>query len=58
MAFDIGDTVQLKSGGPIMTVGGETDRGKFECYWFHDAEPKWHTFKPEMLRPVTMPGSR
>ena len=36
--FKVGDTVQLKSGGPIMTVSGffETDGPRVKCTWFED----------------------
>ncbi|MBD8471551.1 YodC family protein [Sphingomonas sp. CFBP 8765] len=38
MAFTIGETVQLKSGGPIMTVedvdGEEGGRCNVHCVWF------------------------
>lgn len=38
--FNIGDVVQLKSGGPHMTVqhicdgSGYSNRGDIECIWF------------------------
>lgn len=32
--LNIGDTVQLKSGGPIMTVEGENHEGGIVCQWF------------------------
>lgn len=33
--FSVGDTVQLKSGGPIMTVGSVDEEG-LSCVWFTD----------------------
>lgn len=48
--FNTGDIVQLRSGGPEMTVGARTDKGNYECHWFpKDGKPEWHTFKPAML---------
>jgi uncharacterized protein YodC (DUF2158 family) len=34
MAYEVGDTVQLKSGGPAMTVVG-LQNGKVQCMWFN-----------------------
>lgn len=31
--FQVGDTVQVKSGGPVMTVAKIED-GKAHCHWF------------------------
>lgn len=39
MAFQVGDVVQLNSGGPFMTVTvvEDTSKGsKLHCVWFHD----------------------
>ena len=33
--FSVGDTVQLKSGGPIMTIEGVDEKG-VNCVWFVD----------------------
>jgi uncharacterized protein YodC (DUF2158 family) len=48
-----GDVVQLKSGGPrmtVMTTGGAGATGSIACVW-HDVEGKVHRewFYPEML---------
>lgn len=32
--FKPGDVVQLKSGGPLMTVMGRTQYGVYACEWF------------------------
>lgn len=43
--FKIGDTVQLKSGGPIMTI--ETinkGEGMAWCVWFDGPDPKQRHF--------------
>ena len=47
----LGDTVQLKSGGPIMTLGEETGkRGTYACAWFDGAVLKHGMFPIEQLR--------
>ena len=50
--FKTGDTVQLKSGGPIMTVDGTTDKGEIYCRWFTEEHDKvYHNyFKPNSLK--------
>jgi uncharacterized protein YodC (DUF2158 family) len=45
MEFEIGDTVQLKSGGPLMTVddiGKANDSGRINvaCTWFEKIGPR------------------
>ena len=55
--FEIGDTVQLKSGGPVMTVervsksGG---RSGCTCIWFKDEKKEFAFFPHEALRPFKM----
>lgn len=46
----LGDTVQLKSGGPIMTVGGQTEGGSLICHWFAGSDLKHGTFRREQLK--------
>lgn len=51
--FAIGDVVQLKSGGPLMTVSDldVDDNLKIECMWFYDnANSSAADFNPECLR--------
>ncbi|BDU19971.1 DUF2158 domain-containing protein [Dyella sp. GSA-30] len=36
--FKIGDTVQLKSGGPAMTVSELQEGGRVFCEWFDNKE--------------------
>ncbi len=55
--FKEGDTVQLKSGGPIMTIESRQNDGSFWCVWFNTAkdgssEKKGSDFKPFMLTPA------
>ncbi len=54
MDFKIGDVVQLKSGGPLMTVSYIGEKGNLTCYWFnqveHSYEAKFAEFKPAMLK--------
>ena len=51
-----GDVVQLKSGGPIMTVDGIGGSGKCICTWFVKGEHKYNTFAPEALRQAAPSG--
>ncbi|WP_294294872.1 DUF2158 domain-containing protein [uncultured Chryseobacterium sp.] len=46
-----GTVVQLKSGGPEMTVKGESDYG-WVCTWFLHSEVKEFTFVKEQLNVV------
>lgn len=48
--FQAGDTVQLKSGGPRMTVSEILDNGRVYCEWFKDDEPQGRAFPPEALK--------
>lgn len=57
--FKIGDVVRLKSGGPAMTVLGETRdinrqlTGKLMCTWFESSgKPIEHLFAPESIEKV------
>src|SRR5438270_8286492 len=53
MSFSVGDTVQLKSGGPDMTVtrigtaGGEP---MVWCAWFEGSKDAYGLFPPEALK--------
>lgn len=52
MQFNVGDVVQLKSGGPLMTVS-YADSNKVLCLWFNRSgeafETKQTELKPAML---------
>jgi uncharacterized protein YodC (DUF2158 family) len=52
--FKIGDIVQLKSGGPKMTVTNVTDIGgpSVSAKWFAGAKLEHGQFPPESLIPV------
>jgi uncharacterized protein YodC (DUF2158 family) len=54
MGFKIGDTVQLKSGSPRMTVTviRTTTDGKevVECAWFDGTQRQSSSFPPDALR--------
>jgi len=45
-----GDTVQLKSGGPIMTVGAPHDQARVNCDWFEGGALKHGVFYVEQLK--------
>ncbi len=59
--FKSGDSVQLKSGGPIMTVAeiktgvfakGTDLEGKYHCQWFSGSTLRSGYFKAESLKPA------
>jgi uncharacterized protein YodC (DUF2158 family) len=62
MAFKVGDTVQLKSGSPRMTVTvvGMTADGReiIECAWFDGTQRQSGTFPSEALRDSPVSRSR
>lgn len=48
--FNIGDTVRLKSGGPVMTVKVIKDTDAVITVWFPDEkQPVEHQFPPDVL---------
>ncbi|WP_408732925.1 DUF2158 domain-containing protein [Burkholderia cenocepacia] len=59
--FVKGDTVKLKSGGPVMTIVRKseyamTDGGTgFICMWFVNEKPEDATFDAATLELVTIP---
>jgi len=40
--FQPGATVQLKSGGPLMTLGLKDQNGWWDCEWFDDNKQVQH----------------
>ena len=48
--WKVGDVVQLKSGGPVMTVDGIGGSGKCICVWVEKGEPRKATYSPEALQ--------
>jgi len=48
--YKVGDIVQLKSGGPKMTIDG-IEEGEYLCKWFAGSKVEWGSFKPETLKP-------
>ena len=52
--FTVGTLVQLKSGGPVMTVekvytAADGDP-RVSCQWFDKSKPSSEKFRPEMLK--------
>lgn len=45
-----GDRVQLKSGGPDMTVSKEISGGQWYCQWFEKGELKGSSFPAHVLK--------
>ena len=51
--FAPGDVVQLKSGGPAMTVS-ELDKSMAMCIWFRpEGKPEHHAFPVSVLTPFS-----
>ena len=47
--FKVGDQVQLKSGGPVMTVKEISGGESILCVWFNDVELVYANFLQETL---------
>jgi uncharacterized protein YodC (DUF2158 family) len=54
--FAIGDVVQLRSGGPKMTVHGVVSDGDVVCQWFEGNEVHDENFPNEALKKVEQVG--
>jgi uncharacterized protein YodC (DUF2158 family) len=50
--FEIGDVVQLRSGGPKMTVRSLISDGAVVCQWFESNEVHEENFPKESLKKV------
>lgn len=50
-----GDVVQVKSGGPPMTVAGEDQLGRVICEWFVGTNQKTGTFNHPVLKKYEPP---
>jgi uncharacterized protein YodC (DUF2158 family) len=54
--FEVGDTVKLKSGGPVMTISAWMSKGMAICRWFpigtHETESSEEFFPVECLNKV------
>ena len=53
MEFKVGDTVRLKSGGPLMTVREILSSKSLKCQWFDDkSKLQIDIFVPETVEAV------
>lgn len=52
--FKVGDVVELKSGGPIMTVSDVYNDGTLRARWFLDGKIQIGEFSSPMLNAVEM----
>lgn len=54
--FKVGDIIQLKSGGPKMTVQSLPDvrGGYIRCQWFAGSKLESGAFPPDSLEPATV----
>lgn len=51
--YKVGDIVQLKSGGPKMTINGnKSSGGHYYCTWFAGSKLESGCFAAGMLNPV------
>jgi uncharacterized protein YodC (DUF2158 family) len=53
MTLSVGDTVRLKSGGPLMTVDDLDVDEQVICTWFEGTTKKNGRFRIATLEPVT-----
>lgn len=51
-----GDVVELKSGGPYMTIEHIKPSGRVFCLWFKGTERYSGSFDSETLKPSTEPS--
>lgn len=52
-AFEVGDIVKLKSGGPDMTVQVVPEKGEnYRCQWFAGKKLEFGFFRYESLKSV------
>ena len=56
MAYLVGETVQLKSGGPIMTVVKVDDVNRITCMWYAESQGELRTqvFSEALLDTIEM----
>ena len=55
--FKVGDTVRLRSGGPVMTVvNPEASATSAFCTWWHGGTFASASFKEEALKEATPPA--
>ena len=52
--FEIGDVVQLRSGGPKMTVHGLVSDGDVVCQWFEGNEVHEESFPKDTLKKIEL----
>jgi len=52
--FEIGDVVQLRSGGPKMTVHGLVSDGDVVCKWFEGNEVREESFPKDTLKKLEL----
>jgi uncharacterized protein YodC (DUF2158 family) len=57
MAFNVGDLVQLKSGGPKMTVE-KLEGSEVSCVWFDGTNPKYGIFPVNTLKIYESPQGK
>lgn len=51
--WKVGDTVKLKSGGPMMTVDETLEDGRVRVKWFDGPTLREEIFQPEVLKTST-----
>lgn len=56
--FEKGDVVELKSGGPRMTVTMKALGGGWVCQWFDGEKPRVSNFPDEALQLVSNAGAQ
>lgn len=50
----IGDVVQLKSGGPLLTVEELINDDSAMCVWFYSAPQQFHRFERAIIKLIAL----
>ncbi|WP_187261397.1 DUF2158 domain-containing protein [Pontibacter beigongshangensis] len=56
--YKTGDAVQLKTGGPTMTIDFKTKSGTYNCKWHDGQDLKESEFGPEQIQVVVRTDRR
>lgn len=56
--YKTGDAVQLKTGGPTMTIDFKTKSGTYNCKWHDGPDLKESEFRPDLIQVIVRTDRR